>query len=81
PGEMSDATLAASIRAVGILQPPTASEKDRALTIVYGARRVRLAIDVGLREINVLVKDPDEDDHMRAVSENVVRAPMATVDL
>jgi ParB family transcriptional regulator, chromosome partitioning protein len=81
PGEMSDATLAASIKAVGILQPPTVSEKDGALTIVYGARRVRLAIDTGLQEIDVLVKDPDEDDHMRAVSENVVRAPMATVDL
>ena len=81
PGEMSDATLAASIKAVGILQPPTVSEKDGALTIVYGARRVRLAIDTGLQEIDVLVKDPDEDDHMRAVSENVVRAPMASVDL
>jgi ParB family transcriptional regulator, chromosome partitioning protein len=81
PGEMSDATLAASIRAVGILQPPTVSEKDGALTIVYGARRVRLAIDTGLQEIDVLVKDPGEDDHMRSVSENVVRAPMASVDL
>ena len=81
PGEMSDATLAASVRAVGILQPPTVSEKDGALTIVYGARRVRLAIDTGLQEIDVLVKDPGADDHMRAVSENVVRAPMATVYL
>ena len=35
----------------------------------------------GLQEIDVLGKDPGEDDHMRAISENVVRAPMATVDL
>jgi ParB family chromosome partitioning protein len=81
PGEMSDAALAANINVVGILQPPTVSEKDGALTIVYGARRVRIAIQVGLPEIDVLVKDPDDNDQMRAVSENVVRAPMAVIDL
>ena len=78
---MSDAALAASVKAVGIIQPPTVSEKDCALTIVYGSRRVRFAIELGLTEIDVLVKDPDDLDNMRAVSENVVRAPMATVDL
>ena len=81
PGELSDAALAASIKAVGILQPPAATEKSGELTIAYGARRVRIAIQIGLPEIDVLVKDPDESDQMRAVSENVVRAPMATVDL
>ena len=81
PGEMSDAALAASIGAIGILQPPVVSEKNGELTIAYGARRVRIAIAIGLPEIDVLVKDPDDHDHMRAVSENVVRAPMATVDL
>jgi ParB family chromosome partitioning protein len=81
PGEMSDAALAANINVVGILQPPTVSEKDGALTIVYGARRVRVAIQIGLPEIDVLVKDPDDHDQMRAVSENVVRAPMAVIDL
>ncbi|RBP01171.1 ParB-like nuclease family protein [Roseiarcus fermentans] len=36
PGEMSDATLAASISAVGILQPPAVTEKNSELTIAYG---------------------------------------------
>ena len=81
PGDMSDAALTASIKVVGVIQPPTVSEKDGDLTIVYGSRRVRFAIELGLTEIDVLVKDPDENDQMRAVSENVVRAPMATVDL
>ena len=76
PGEMSDAALAANIGAIGILQPPLASEKNGELTIVYGARRVRIAIAVGLPEIDVLVKDPDDHDHMRSVSENVIRAPI-----
>ena len=81
PGDMSDASLAASIQAVGILQPPAVTEKNGELTLAYGARRVRTAIKLGLPEIDVLVKDPDDHDQMRAVSENVVRAPMATVDL
>ncbi len=81
PGEMSDAALKASIKVIGIIQPPTVSEKDGALTIVYGSPRVRFAIELELSEIYVLVKDPDDKDQMRAVSENVVRAPMATVDL
>ena len=65
PGEMSDAALAASIGAIGILQPPVVSEKNGELTIAYGARRVRIAIAIGLPEIDVLVKDPDDHDHMR----------------
>jgi ParB family transcriptional regulator, chromosome partitioning protein len=81
PGEMSDAALAANISAIGILQPPAVTEKNGELTIAYGARRIRIAIAIGLPEIDVLVKDSDDHDHMRAVSENVVRAPMATVDL
>ncbi len=81
PGEMPDAALAASIGAIGILQPPAVTEKDGELTISYGGRRVRMAIAIGLPEIDVLVKDPDDRDNMRSVSENVVRAPMATVDL
>ncbi len=74
PGEMSDAALAASIGAIGILQPPVVREQHGELTIAYGERRVRIAIAIGLPEIDVLVKDPDDHDHMRAVSENVVRA-------
>ena len=81
PGDMSDASLAASVQAVGILQPPAVTEKNGELTLAYGARRVRTAIKLGLPEIDVLVKDPDDNDQMQAVSENVVRAPMATVDL
>ena len=71
---MSDAALKATIKVVGVIQPPTVSERDGALTIVYGSRRVRLAIELGLTEIDVLVKDPDDHDNMRGVVENVARA-------
>ena len=78
---MPDAALAASIQTVGILQPPAVTEQDGELTIAYGARRVKIAIQLGLEAIDVLVKAPDASDRMRALSENVVRPPMATVDL
>ena len=79
---MSDAALKASIKIIGVIQPPTVSEKDGDLTIVYGARRVRFAIELGLPEINVLVKDPDDNDQMRSGrAKTWSRAPMATVDL
>jgi len=81
PGEMSDAALKASIKVIGVIQPPTVSEKDGALTIEYGARRVRVAIELELIEIDVIVIEPDDLNKMRALSENVVRAPMASVDL
>lgn len=81
PGEMPDAALAASIRTLGILQPPAVTEQDGELTIAYGAQRVKIAVQLGLETIDVLVKDPDASDRMRSLSENVVRAPMATVDL
>ena len=38
PGELSDAALAASIKAVGILQPPAATEKNGELRLRHQAR-------------------------------------------
>jgi ParB family transcriptional regulator, chromosome partitioning protein len=81
PGEMSDAAMKASIKVIGVIQPPTVSEKGGDLTIEYGDRRVRFAVELGLTEIDVIVIEPDDLNKMRALSENVVRAPMASVDL
>ena len=58
PGEMSDAALAASINEIGILQPPVASEEAGALTLVFGERRVRTAIKLGLPEIGSWSRTP-----------------------
>ena len=43
------------------------TEQDGELTIAYGARRVKIAIQLGLEAIEVLVKDPDASDRMRAL--------------
>jgi ParB family chromosome partitioning protein len=67
-----DEQLVASIKAVGIIQPPCVTPKDDGLTIVVGNRRVKAAIKAELPVIDVLVCDADEAaDAMRAVAENL----------
>ena len=79
-GEHADAQMVANIKAVGILQPPVVREKGKHLEIVAGHRRVAAAIAVGFPEVLVLVRGPDDGgDGVRALSENVVRAPLDVV--
>jgi ParB/RepB/Spo0J family partition protein len=78
-----DEQLVASIRAIGLIQPPcvTTAQDDR-LMIVVGNRRVKAAITAGLPTIEVLVCDADEAaDAMRSVAENLIRAAMSSVDI
>lgn len=81
----SDALLLATIKAVGIIQPPIILREQgggNGYTIHFGHRRVAQAIAADLMEIQVLVADPDEDrDAMRALIENVARDPLNPVDL
>ena len=81
PAAMDD-QLVASIRAIGVIQPPRVKETGGTLVIIAGNRRVRAAIAAGLAAIDVLVCDADEaDDAMRSVSENLVRAALGSVDI
>ena len=77
-----DEQLLASIKAVGIIQPPCVSETDSGLMIEIGNRRVKAAIKAELPAIDVLVCDADEvAAAMRAVAENLIRASMSSVDI
>ena len=79
---LSDAALKANSNAIGFVQPPLFSEEgDRTLTIIAGRRRIKSAIANKLKEMAILVKPADPLDDMRAVAENVVRAPMSPIDL
>jgi ParB family chromosome partitioning protein len=80
-GDVADKQLTANILAVGILQPPVVRPDGDGLVIIAGRRRVRCAIAAGLDAITVLVRGADDgSDAVRAISENVVRAPMTPVD-
>ena len=73
----ADALMLATIKAVGIVQPPVvAPETDggNGYIIDAGHRRVRLAIAAGLEEIEILVADAANDNGaMRSMVENSVR--------
>ncbi len=80
----ADALMLATIKAVGIVQPPVvAPETDggNGYIIDAGHRRVRLAIAAGLEEIEILVADAANDNGaMRSMVENSVREPLNPVD-
>ena len=70
--------LAASIKEVGLLQPPVV----RALAhgkyeLIMGERRLRASKEAGLSEITVIVKETADDDLLRdALLENLHRAQL-----
>ena len=79
-----DALLAATIKAVGIIQPPVVSpETDggNGFIIQAGHRRTRGAIAAELEEIEVIVTDAaDDGGAMRSMVENIAREPLNPVD-
>ena len=80
----ADALLLATIKAVGLVQPPViAPETDggNGYIIDSGHRRVKQAIAAGLEEIDVLVVDAANDNGaMRNMVENIAREPLNPVD-
>ena len=72
------AELAASIKEVGLLQPPVV----RALAhgkyeLIMGERRLRASKEAGFSEITVIVKESEDDDLLRdALLENLHRAQL-----
>ncbi len=80
----ADALMLATIKAVGIVQPPVvAPETDggNGYIIDAGHRRVRLAIAAGLEEIEILVVDAANDNGaMRSMVENSAREALNPVD-
>lgn len=84
----ADALLLATIRAVGIIQPPIVSpQRDggNGWVIDAGHRRVAQAVAAGLEEIEVLVDEAANDDPasrgaMRSMVENIAREALNPVD-
>jgi len=80
----ADALLLATVKAVGIIQPPVVSpETDggNGYIIQAGHRRVRQAIAAGLEEIEVIVREAANDNGaMRSMIENIAREPLNPID-
>ncbi|MCW0021343.1 ParB/RepB/Spo0J family partition protein [Rhizobium sp. BT-226] len=80
----ADALLLATVKAVGIIQPPiVAPEPDggNGYIIQAGHRRIAQAIAAGLEEIDVIVGEAANDNGaMRSMVENIAREPLNPVD-
>ena len=80
----ADALLLATIKAVGVVQPPLIAPEPNGgngYIINAGHRRVRQAIAAGLEEIDALVDEAANDNGaMRSMVENIAREPLNPVD-
>ncbi len=80
----ADALLLATIRQVGIVQPPVIAPEEgggNGYIINSGHRRVAQAIAAGLTEITVLVDEAANDNGaMRSMVENIAREALNPVD-
>jgi len=81
--DQADQQMAATARAIGILQPPVVREVADRLMTIYGHRRVRGAIAADMAELQVIVlgeAEDADDDQLRALVENIARKPMSAVE-
>ncbi|MEP9380184.1 ParB/RepB/Spo0J family partition protein [Aquabacter sp. CN5-332] len=80
----ADTLLLATIKALGIVQPPVIAPEaggGNGYVINSGHRRVKQAIAAGLEEIDVLVDEAANDNGaMRSMVENIAREPLNPID-
>jgi ParB family chromosome partitioning protein len=75
------ASLAESVREVGILQPVLVRETDDGYELIAGERRWRAARRVGLQNIPALVRDTDDASALEhALVENVHRSDLNVLE-
>ncbi len=75
------ASLAASIRRYGILQPLVVRKKDGKYQLIAGERRLRASKKAGLKRVPVLVKEADDRQMLAlALVENVQRKDLDPVE-
>lgn len=76
------ASLASSIREVGILQPIVVRKVGAGYELIAGERRLRAARAAGLATVPVVVRDTDDADTLReALIENIHREDLGPIEL
>ncbi|MFZ2413900.1 MAG: ParB/RepB/Spo0J family partition protein, partial [Candidatus Cryosericum sp.] len=80
--EAALATLGESIRKHGILEPIIVRPRDGRFEIVAGERRFQAAVQVGLEQVPVTVRDLDDRMMMEiALSENLEREDLSPIEV
>src|SRR5215210_933781 len=78
-GDLSE--LMASIAEKGIIEPIIVRQRGQRYHIVAGERRYQAAVQVGLREIPVVVRDVDDDEIIEiALIENIQRKDLTAFE-
>ena len=73
--------LAASIKAVGVLQPVVVRQREDGYELIVGERRWRAARRAGLEKIPAVVRDADDQDLLRdALIENLHREDLNALE-
>ena len=81
-GETALATLGESIRKHGILEPIIVRPRDDRFEIVAGERRFQAAVQIGLEEVPVTIRDLDDRTAMEiALSENLEREDLSPIEV
>lgn len=80
--ETALATLGESIRKHGILEPIIVRPRDDRFEIVAGERRFQAAVQLGLEEVPVTIRDLDDRTAMEvALSENLEREDLSPIEI
>ena len=80
--ETALATLGESIRKHGILEPIIVRPRDDRFEIVAGERRFQAAVQLGLEEVPVTIRDLDDRTAMEiALSENLEREDLSPIEV
>jgi ParB family transcriptional regulator, chromosome partitioning protein len=78
-GDLSE--LMASIAEKGIIEPIIVRQRGQRFQIVAGERRYQAAVQVGLREIPVVIRDVDDDEIIEiALIENIQRKDLTAFE-
>ncbi len=81
PNDEADNDLAESIRTHGILEPLEVRPVSDGMEIIFGARRFRAAMKVGLPAAPcIITKATDAEAETRKYHENIKRLPLSHVD-
>lgn len=80
--DVGDVTeLAASIAAVGLLEPLVVRANDNGFEVVCGARRLAAATKAGLKEVACTVRELDDEQALEAaVTENLQRVDLSILE-
>jgi ParB family transcriptional regulator, chromosome partitioning protein len=73
--------LAASIRDQGVIQPLVVRRNGNAYELIAGERRLRAAVQAGLKEVPVVLREAGENDSLElALIENIQREDLNAIE-